>query len=221
MPSRCSAVAPVANLPVEEVPGRSPSIGLGDGGPGRPGPGPGAPGHEAAVRDDPVGRRPGRDARRPAGEVAGLPPPQPGEAGPEDLQRPGPRAGRGRDGQDGRGHAPGQAPGDDASAPDPTDRILFTTYTANLAENVEADARDPLRPDAVSRIEVVHLHAWAVRFLKAQGVEVDIADRGGDRPVLGGGAGRRRVRRTSTSASCSWSGTRSSRPTASGRGPST
>ena len=55
-----------------------------------------------------------------------------------------------------------------------TDRILFTTYTANLAENVEQNLRS-LCGDEMERIEVVHLHAWAVRFMKTQGVDFQVA----------------------------------------------
>ena len=54
------------------------------------------------------------------------------------------------------------------------DRILFTTYTANLAENVR-DNLASLCGELGDRIEVVHLHAWAARYLKAQGIEIDIA----------------------------------------------
>ena len=56
-----------------------------------------------------------------------------------------------------------------------TDRILFTTFTANLAENVEQNLRS-LCGAEMERIEVVHLHAWAVRFMKTQGVDFRIAD---------------------------------------------
>lgn len=57
---------------------------------------------------------------------------------------------------------------------DPTDRVLFTTFTANLAEDVRENLSTLLghNPD---RIEVVHLHAWAIRFMRNQGFEFDIA----------------------------------------------
>lgn len=54
------------------------------------------------------------------------------------------------------------------------DRILFTTYTANLAQNVEENLRN-LCGGNMPQIEVSHLHSWAVRFLRSQGVELDIA----------------------------------------------
>ena len=47
----------------------------------------------------------------PLEKVAGFPPSQPGEAGRQELQRPGQGDGRRRHGQDRGGHAPGQAPG--------------------------------------------------------------------------------------------------------------
>ena len=56
----------------------------------------------------------------------------------------------------------------------PSDRVLVTTYTGNLAENIEAILKS-LCGEEQSRIEVVHLHAFAVRLLRSHGVERDIA----------------------------------------------
>jgi superfamily I DNA/RNA helicase len=56
----------------------------------------------------------------------------------------------------------------------PTDRILFTTYTGNLAENIEGTLKTFCGSER-QRIDVVHLHAWAVRFLRTQGHDKDIA----------------------------------------------
>lgn len=56
----------------------------------------------------------------------------------------------------------------------PTDRILFTTFTRNLAHNIENNLRN-LCPETMNRIEVVNLHRWAVNFLRAQQLEVEIA----------------------------------------------
>lgn len=53
-------------------------------------------------------------------------------------------------------------------------RILFTTYTANLAQNVEENLRN-LCGGKMPQIEVSHLHSWAVRFLRSHGVQLDIA----------------------------------------------
>jgi hypothetical protein len=74
--------------------------------------------------------------------------------------------------------------------PNPPDRVLFTTFTANLAQNVE-EMLATLAPDAAARVEVVHLHAWAVRFLRDRKVEVEIAgpeatDQCWEEAVLGG-----------------------------------
>jgi superfamily I DNA/RNA helicase len=55
-----------------------------------------------------------------------------------------------------------------------TDRILFTTFTANLAQNIE-QMLSTLCPQCIDRIEVVHLHSWAVRFLRDHGQTVEIA----------------------------------------------
>ena len=54
------------------------------------------------------------------------------------------------------------------------DLILFTTFTANLAQNVE-QMLSTLCPECMDRLEVVHLHAWAVRFMKTQGVDFQVA----------------------------------------------
>jgi superfamily I DNA/RNA helicase len=58
--------------------------------------------------------------------------------------------------------------------PEKTDRILFTTFTANLSQNVE-QMLATLCPECKDRLEVVHLHAWAVRFLRSHGMIVEIA----------------------------------------------
>jgi hypothetical protein len=55
-----------------------------------------------------------------------------------------------------------------------TDRILLTTYTANLAESVEQNLSS-LCGDEMERIEVIHVHAWAVRFMRTQGVDFLVA----------------------------------------------
>ena len=54
------------------------------------------------------------------------------------------------------------------------DRILFTTYTRNLAHNIERLLTSLCGPEA-ERIEVVNLHRWAVNFLRTQGIRLDIA----------------------------------------------
>lgn len=56
------------------------------------------------------------------------------------------------------------------------DRILFTTYTANLAQNIEQNLAN-LCGEEKARIEILHLHAWAVRFMKRHGREYDIINK--------------------------------------------
>jgi hypothetical protein len=46
-----------------------------------------------------------------------------------------------------------------------SDRILFTTYTANLAQNVDENLRHLCGND-YSKVECTHLHSWAVRLLR-------------------------------------------------------
>src|SRR3984893_7725329 len=58
--------------------------------------------------------------------------------------------------------------------PEKADRILFTTFTANLAQNVE-QMLSTLCPECMDRLDVIHLHAWAVRFLRSLGLTVEIA----------------------------------------------
>jgi len=57
----------------------------------------------------------------------------------------------------------------------PADKVLFTTFTANLAQNVEQNLATLCEKEK-QKIEVVHLHAWAVRFMRDQGVAFDVAD---------------------------------------------
>ena len=54
------------------------------------------------------------------------------------------------------------------------ERVLFTTFTANLAHNVGQNLLQ-LCGEEKDRIEVVHLHSWAVRFMNTQGIDFEIA----------------------------------------------
>lgn len=56
----------------------------------------------------------------------------------------------------------------------PTDRILFTTFTRNLANNIESNLKHLCGPE-MERIEVVNLHRWAITFLRNQGFRIEIA----------------------------------------------
>lgn len=50
------------------------------------------------------------------------------------------------------------------------DHILVTTYTKNLALDLESHLRSLCRSQA-SRLEVINLHAWAKRYMQAQGFQ--------------------------------------------------
>jgi superfamily I DNA/RNA helicase len=49
------------------------------------------------------------------------------------------------------------------------DRILFTTFTRNLATDIQENLRKLCSVDALSRIDVVNLDAWVANFLRSQG----------------------------------------------------
>lgn len=55
-----------------------------------------------------------------------------------------------------------------------TDRILFTTFTANLAQDISQNLDKLLEGAARKRVEVLHLDAWVRRFLKSNGYEYEI-----------------------------------------------
>ena len=56
-----------------------------------------------------------------------------------------------------------------------TDRILFTTFTNNLARDIQENLRKLCPTEAQRRIEVVHLDKWVADFLKRQGYRYSIA----------------------------------------------
>jgi len=49
------------------------------------------------------------------------------------------------------------------------DRILFTTFTRNLATDIHENLKTLCGPELLSRIEVVNLDAWVSNFLKGRG----------------------------------------------------
>ncbi len=57
---------------------------------------------------------------------------------------------------------------------DPNDRILFTTFTRNLAVDIEANLKSICPPDVMRRIKVVNLDAWVSDFFRQEGVETRI-----------------------------------------------
>lgn len=58
---------------------------------------------------------------------------------------------------------------------DPNDRILFTTFTRNLAVDIEANLKTICAPELLRRIKVTNLDAWVAEFLRQEGVETRIA----------------------------------------------
>lgn len=50
----------------------------------------------------------------------------------------------------------------------PGERILFTTYTRNLATNIQQNLQNLCGPE-IERIDVVNLHAWVMQFLNRNG----------------------------------------------------
>jgi hypothetical protein len=59
-------------------------------------------------------------------------------------------------------------PGDD-------DRLLFTTFTNNLARDIQENLRKMCPPAALRRIEVVHLDKWVADFLRRHGYQYKIS----------------------------------------------
>jgi hypothetical protein len=57
------------------------------------------------------------------------------------------------------------------------ERVLLTTFTSNLAENLESVMKGFVSSKAWDRLDVVHLHRWLSRFLRSIGVQFDVADR--------------------------------------------
>lgn len=54
-------------------------------------------------------------------------------------------------------------------------RILFTTFSTNLASDVRTNMNKLCTRDEMRRIEIINLDAWAARFLKEQGFEYRIS----------------------------------------------
>jgi superfamily I DNA/RNA helicase/mRNA-degrading endonuclease RelE of RelBE toxin-antitoxin system len=59
--------------------------------------------------------------------------------------------------------------------PKPDDRILFTTFTTNLAEDLRAQLGKLLEPDALARVEVRSIDAWAAALLRSRGKSARLA----------------------------------------------
>lgn len=56
----------------------------------------------------------------------------------------------------------------------PSDRLLFTTFTRNLAADTRANLARLCGPEAMSRIDVIHLDKWVVDLLKRAGYDYQI-----------------------------------------------
>ena len=53
-------------------------------------------------------------------------------------------------------------------------RVLFTTFTRNLATDIRANLTKICDPEQLQRIEVIHLDGWVMNFLKSQGLQVRV-----------------------------------------------
>lgn len=54
----------------------------------------------------------------------------------------------------------------------PDDRVLFTTFTVNLAQDLRTNLGKLLEPDALARVEVVNIDSWASSYLRGRGISV-------------------------------------------------
>jgi superfamily I DNA/RNA helicase len=61
--------------------------------------------------------------------------------------------------------------------PDPHQRILVTTFTSNLAQDL-GERLDGLCGEEREKIEVTHLHSWAASFMRRQGISFQVATYG-------------------------------------------
>ena len=52
------------------------------------------------------------------------------------------------------------------------DRILFTTFSKALAIDVGANVSTLFLSEVPKRLEITHLHSWAARYLRSQGVDL-------------------------------------------------
>jgi mRNA-degrading endonuclease RelE of RelBE toxin-antitoxin system len=53
-------------------------------------------------------------------------------------------------------------------------RILFTTYTRNLATDIRSNLIKICSPQELQRLEVIHLDGWVMKFLQGQGLPVRV-----------------------------------------------
>jgi len=60
----------------------------------------------------------------------------------------------------------------------PTARILFTTFTRNLATDIRSNLTKICSPEELQRLEVIHIDGWVMNFLKGQGLPVRVFNEG-------------------------------------------
>ena len=58
-------------------------------------------------------------------------------------------------------------------------KVLFTTFTRNLATDIRSNLTKICSPEELQRIEVQHLDGWVMQFLKGQGLPVRVFDENG------------------------------------------
>ena len=56
----------------------------------------------------------------------------------------------------------------------PTDRIFFTTYTRNLAIDIENNLNKICSPEIMRRIHIENIDHWVINFLKQEGIKARI-----------------------------------------------
>lgn len=56
-----------------------------------------------------------------------------------------------------------------------SDRVLFTTFTANLARDIRSNLEN-LCGKEIERVDVIHLDSWAASYLNSRGCVLDIAN---------------------------------------------
>lgn len=61
-----------------------------------------------------------------------------------------------------------------ASKLESNEKILFTTYTKNLAEDIKDNLRKICSAEEMKRIDIINLDAWVSNFLRRQGYEYQI-----------------------------------------------
>jgi mRNA-degrading endonuclease RelE of RelBE toxin-antitoxin system len=64
----------------------------------------------------------------------------------------------------------------------PDDRVLFTTFTVNLAHDLRTQLAKLLEPEELARVEVTNIDAWASSYLRSRGVSVRSAFEKDQRP---------------------------------------